>query len=151
MVMYLFEGFWHGTYLAPTYDQTKNLWRSVSEMQSLGGLYALITIALGLAISFIFAKNYQSKGVPEGIRFGFYIGLLLGLSHFALFLALPISMNLASLWLFGWIIEGVLVGITLSLTYLAVSGGKGSCKPKGSCGPMPTSACSTPKEGSCSK
>jgi hypothetical protein len=142
MVMYLFEGFWHGTYLAPVYEQTKTLWRSVTEMQSLGSTYAEITIAIGIVLSFIFAKGYRGKGIGEGIRYGFYIGLLLGLSHFALYLALPISMELAVKWLFGWVIEGVLVGITLALTFMAVNS-KGSCKPKGMCG--------TPKEGSCGK
>ena len=29
-------------------------------------------------------------------------------------------MRLALMWLFGWIIEGVLVGITLALTYAAL-------------------------------
>lgn len=150
MVMYLFEGFWHGNYLMPVYEQTKTLWRSAVEMQSLGGTYALVTIAIGLVISFIFAQNYQGKGVPEGIRFGFYIGLLLGLAHFTAYLSLPITLNLAMLWLFGWLIEGVLIGITLSLTYLAVAGNKGNCsKDKSSCD-KEKGDCNKPA-GSCGK
>jgi len=120
MVMYLFEGFWHGQYLMSIYAQTPNLWRSYTEMQAMGGWYAGVTVAMGLILSYVFSRNYEGKGWPEGVRFGFYVGLLIGVSHFAAYLYLPISLNLAVLWLCGWIVEGVLAGITLSLAYGAI-------------------------------
>jgi len=127
MVMFLFEGFWHGQYLMPFYLQTHNIWRPMADMQALMGWYIGVLVAMGLILSLIFSKNYECKGLPEGVRFGFYIGLLLGVSHMGAFVHLPIPINLAVLWLCGWIIEGVLVGVTLSLTYMAFDKKAGLC------------------------
>ena len=143
MVMYLFEGFWHGTYLASLYDQTKALWRPFADMQALGSQIAIFTVVFGVVLSFIFAKNYEGKGVGEGVRYGFYVGILLGLKQAAAYFYMPISMHLATLWFFGWIIEGVLVGITLALTFLAMTSKK-SC-----CGSKKASCCGDKKEDCC--
>lgn len=120
MIMFLFEGFYHGQYLMPIYLQTASVWRSMAEMQSLMGWYVGVLVATGLILSFLFSRNYENKGVPEGVRFGFYVGLLIGVTHFCAYVHLPIPLSLAVLWLLGWIVEGVLVGITLALTYMAI-------------------------------
>jgi len=130
LIMFLFEGFWHGQYLMPFYEMTRNLWRPMAEMQALSGWYVGVLIATGVILSVIFSKNYECRGLPEGVRFGFYMGLLLGVTHFCAYVHMPISLNLASLWFFGWIIEGVLAGITLSLTYMAFSKKAGACGSK---------------------
>lgn len=133
MVMYLFEAFWHGVYMMPLYEQTKTLWRSYAEMQTLGGYNIAVIVGMGLVLSFIFSRNYEGKCMPEGIRFGFYIGLLLGISHFCAYTYMPIPLELATRWMFGWIIEGVLVGLTLSLAYGAMAKKSGKCGPKTDC------------------
>jgi len=130
LIMFLFESFWHGQYLMPFYETTHNLWRPMAEMQALSGWYAVVLVAMGVILSIIFSKNYECRGLPEGVRFGFYMGLLLGVTHFCAYVHMPISINLASLWFFGWIIEGVLAGITLSLTYMAFSKKAGACGTK---------------------
>ncbi len=156
MVMYLFEGFWHGTYLASTYDQTKTLWRALPDMQALGSQIAGFTVIFGIVLSFIFAKNYEGKGLGEGVRYGFYIGALLGLNAAAGYFYMPISFHLATLWFFGWIIEGVLIGATLSLTYMALTSKKscGTSKKDSCCSDKKEACCDSKedkKEGCCSQ
>ena len=124
--------------MMPLYEQTKAVWRPFAEMQALGTYNIGVIVAMGLVLSFIFSRNYEGKCMPEGIRFGFYIGLLLGISHFCAYTYMPIPMEIAVKWLFGWIIEGVLAGITLALAYAAFKK-----KSAGACGTA--RSCSTSK------
>jgi hypothetical protein len=127
--LYVFEAFWHSQFMMPLYEKTQNVWRSWPEMQALNGYYILGLILIGITLSFIFTRNYQNGGLAEGIRFGFYLGLLIGLIQFMAYIYLPIPMEIGVRWFFGWVIEGVIAGITLSLTFMAFQCGRkmGGC------------------------
>lgn len=120
IIMYLFEGFWHGQYLMPVYELTESLWRPYEQMQQLWQISVGMTLALGISLSFIFAMNYENKGIGEGVRFGLPMGIIMGIIQSMAFLYLPISTNLATLWLLGWIVEGTLVGISLAVAFQAL-------------------------------
>lgn len=119
IVMYLFEGFWHGQYLMPIYETTKEIWRPYPEMAALSNWSMGMTLALALALSYVFSMNYENRGIGEGVRFGIAMGVLIGLVQAMAYVYLPISLHLAILWLFGWIIEGVLIGMALALAHLS--------------------------------
>lgn len=119
IVMYVFECFWHGQYLMPIYELTPNIWRPFADMEQLRIVSLGMTLALAMGLSFIFSMNYENRGIGEGVRFGIAMGVVLGVVQSMAFLYLPISINLATLWLLGWIVEGVLVGVALALAHIA--------------------------------
>jgi MFS family permease len=117
-----FEFLWHGLLLHDLYyEPTKQLWRPESEM----GAFFPVAVAVGLlfaaVVAFIFTRHYENRGPGEGLRFGLYIGLLIGLVMFGFYPYLPIPLGLAVLWFVGGVIEGVGMGLVLALVYRAES------------------------------
>jgi hypothetical protein len=109
----------HGHLMMPMYLQTQGVWRSMAEMSTLMPWSIGTGIALAAAISFLFTRHYEGRGLHEGLRFGLYVGLIMGLVQFGAYTYLPIPLNLALAWLVVYTIEGIGIGLVLSLTYKA--------------------------------
>jgi hypothetical protein len=68
--------------------------------------------------SFIFAKGYEGKGLAEGIRYGFYIGLFYCYTvSFNEFVLYPIPYKLVWFWIVGGVIQTIILGIIAALIY----------------------------------
>jgi hypothetical protein len=104
--------------LGGIYDDLAHLWRPDAEMQKLYPLMWLGTLVFTFMFVFLFAKGYEGRGLGEGARFGFYIGLLLGvpmaLGSYAMY---PLPFTLAMYWLIGGLVEMILAGILASMIY----------------------------------
>lgn len=118
-VIFGFQYVYHGVLLMPTYEATASVWRPMTEMQQMMPWCIGAKLALAIAFTWIFSKHYEGRGVGEGVRFGLYTGMLLGISTFMSYIHLPISLGLAAAWFVGEVAMAVLVGITLSYTYRA--------------------------------
>lgn len=129
--IFLFEWLFHGVYMMPAYEATASQWRPEEEMQGLWP-YCLITkLVMAAVICCLYcmvSKGCESQGrcYKKGAKFGFKIGLLLGVQQFSSYLWLPIELGMALNWLIGNIIMGVLIGLVLAFV-------TGFCK-KGECG-----------------
>jgi len=98
-------------------------WEGVEGMKMEMGTGSNILGAIGELIfafmfCFIFTKGYENKGVSEGFRFGFYIGLLMAAPllflHFAFY---TYSAGLVWGFAIGNFIIYVILGIVAALLY----------------------------------
>ncbi len=100
--------------LRPEYETTRHLWHATRDvnMALLVACYAI----QAFFFAFIFSKGYEGKGIPEGLRFGLYISLLMVLP-FAYFgyatMPIPYMLSL-KYFLFGtmtWVAAGAVVAL----------------------------------------
>jgi hypothetical protein len=117
--MFAYEYVVHGHLMMSVYRETQQLWRPDQSMKELMPWSIGIGLALAAAITWLFTRHYEGKGMEEGVRFGLYVGLIMGLVQAGAYIYLPISLNLAIAWLVIYVIEGIGAGIVLSLTYKA--------------------------------
>lgn len=115
--IFIFDFIFHGVLLLPLYETTVNLWRSPEEMQAYFPVAILAQFLISAAVVFIFTRNYEGKGIVEGVRFGLMLGALFGVGQFSMVAYMPISFSLAGLWLVGTLLQFVGLGVILSLTY----------------------------------
>ena len=112
-----FEMVWHGQLMMEMYEETKQLWRTDVEMKAMFQWMIGAQVALGFILTYIYTLNAQNKGLGEGFRFGIPVGLLLGASMFGAYAYMPISLDLALMWLAAGFLVGLGVGIICSLLY----------------------------------
>jgi sterol desaturase/sphingolipid hydroxylase (fatty acid hydroxylase superfamily) len=120
VVLNVFEFLFHGRFTMPLYEMTSDLWRDPETMKQLWHISINRTIVISSMLAvlyYYFAKHSVCGGrsVTCGIRFGIIIGLLFGFNDFGAYAWMPIPIELAYLWLFGGVIAGLLVGVSLSL------------------------------------
>lgn len=107
----------HGHLLMPYYNATPALWRPETDMQQMFVWCLVFKLVMGAVLTLLFTRNYENKGLEEGVRFGFYIGLLMGVMTASWFMILPISSTLAVAWLIDGIVYGILSGVVLAQFY----------------------------------
>ena len=115
--IFAYEAVFHGMLLKPLYEQTANLWRSPEEMQNFMAIIIAVQLSITAVLAYIFTRNYEGKGIGEGIRFGLMIGLFSGIAQFGMYSYMPITMNLAISWFGGAIVEMIGLGIIFALIY----------------------------------
>jgi hypothetical protein len=113
----LFDHLYHGFLMHDIYEQTASLWRTEAEMMGKMSYMLLSQLAFSAVIAFIFTRNYQSKGIGEGLRFGLYIGLLIASLQIGVYTFMPVPCALVLGWMAAELLKGIGAGILLSLTY----------------------------------
>ena len=126
---YVFNIVYHGNLMMADYAATSILWRSDEEMGSLYGICLAAHLIMISVIGLIFAKGYEGKGYIEGFRFGLLIGLLLSALNMVSFVHMPIPANILQGWVFGSLLEGQVIGLSLALIYGLNSKAKPAAKP----------------------
>jgi hypothetical protein len=106
----------HGVILAPAYLATEKLWRPQAEMMSNMWIMWVTGLITAVLFVFIFVKGYEGKGVQEGLRFGFLIGVLMSLpAAYDTYAMLPIPYSMAVRWFLcgtlAWMFMGALAAI----------------------------------------
>jgi len=104
-----------GVYAAPG---VKEAFRDISVIMG----YYWVMLITGAVFSFffalIFAKGYESRGLMEGIRYGFYIGMMfvfvMAFNQFAVY---NIPYSLVWYWIILGIIQTIILGIVAALVY----------------------------------
>ena len=114
---FLFDFLVHGVLLQQTYKDLASIWRPEAEMQSLMPLMTLVQALMALVLAFIFTRNFEDKGIGEGARYGFYMGVFLAVPQIGAYVFMPIPVSLAAAWAGQAIAWGLLAGIILSLIY----------------------------------
>lgn len=111
----LYEFLVHGYLLMDIYTQTKELWRPQEE----SNMIFMFASQLGFAAvaAYIFTLHYEDKGIGEGVRFGLYIGMLIGAIDIGTYSYLPIPMVLMLSWVLASLLKGLGSGVVLSLVY----------------------------------
>jgi hypothetical protein len=106
----------HGVILGPTYATMQNVWRS--DMMEKMWILHIVKIVVAFLITFIFSKGYEGKGIWEGVRYGFYIGLMLSMGYaFGSYASYNISCQIAWIWFGFAMVEYIIAGIALALVF----------------------------------
>jgi hypothetical protein len=115
ILMYVVDGL----LLAGAYASV-HIWRP--DMMSLMWVYHVITVITAFFFTFIFSKGFENKGVLEGVRYGFYIGVWLSVGMaYGTYAMVEIPYSLALQWFIYGIIEYIIAGVALALVF---KGGK---------------------------
>ncbi|MBM4169972.1 MAG: hypothetical protein FJ215_12580 [Ignavibacteria bacterium] len=106
----------HNVLMMSVYEATPDLWRSPEEMKMWVIFVAYIFFAF--FFSFIFSKGYEGKGIMEGVRYGFYMSLLINLpAGYATYASMPVPYSLALGWFLYGTAEFIICGIALALIF----------------------------------
>jgi hypothetical protein len=110
----------HGVLLKSTYEmeEVKTAFRPEAEMMSNMWIVWVTDIVWSFFFVFFFAKGYEGKGIMEGLRFGFYIGLFWGLvSSYQSYAFVPMPYSLAFQWFIYGMIMSLILGVVAALLY----------------------------------
>jgi hypothetical protein len=92
------------------------VWRA--DMQSLQGIYIVIALVGSFFFTFIFSKGYEGKGIPEGIRYGLYIGIWLSVGMaYGTYGMVAVPYHLTLEWFILGVLTYIVMGIVASLVY----------------------------------
>ena len=116
VVMSLLEWFFNEVILSSSYQATANLWRPMGEMKI--WLFHVVYLFVAYFFTLIFSKGYEGKGIMEGIRYGFYVGMMMAVPMaYGSYAAMPIPYSLALSWFICGLIEYIVVGIVLAIIF----------------------------------
>jgi hypothetical protein len=110
----------HGVWLKEIYRQTASLWRPEEEMKKLFLLMTLGQFLFAKFFTVIFSKGYETgkNGLGQGLRFGFWVGLMLApMTSLVWYAILPIPAILAVYWLAAGFVEMVVLGLVAGAVY----------------------------------
>jgi hypothetical protein len=119
-VMFVSEFLIHGVALAGLYETTVKLWRPMAEMRSLGWLMWISYLIVSPVLVYIYDRGYEAgkPGLAQGIRFGFWMGLLqsapMALNCYAV---MPIPVSLAVGWFAGGMTEMLVIGAVIGMMW----------------------------------
>ena len=99
------------------YHQTENLWRAHDQMMAYMPFNLVLMGFIALWITFIFTQFYKDGGVANGLKFGFFIGILSAMQALGAYFYLPISCLLACSWFLAYAVESILGGIIIGIIY----------------------------------
>lgn len=106
----------HGVLLQGLYEATSQLWRSHEDTNMAVMFMSQCLFAAGLA--WLFTRNYEAGGIGEGLRFGLYVGVVLGAIELGKYAYMPVPGTLVAVWVASaMLIKGVGAGTVLSLVY----------------------------------
>ena len=118
LVLALSEFLFHVVVLQPMYVQTAQLWRTEQDAQKHWPMLWIGQAIFAFAFAFVFTKGYEDKGPLEGVRYGFYMFLVIEpwrvLTQCAV---MPVPWRLCLYWLGVGLVEFLLCGLVLASIY----------------------------------
>jgi len=119
---FLTDGLIHQVLLKGAYENLTGLTATKEQMDKWFWLFILGRIAFGFLLARVFVWGYSNKGITEGIRFGFLMGLLVWVPLFCVyvtFLPYPKAIDIGEP--FAGVIQFLIYGVLLSLIYKPAS------------------------------
>ncbi len=102
--------------LGPTYQSLKDVWRP--DMMSKSWIFSLVLLIGSFFFTYVFSKGFENKGIIEGVRYGIYVGLWLGVGKaYGTYAMISIPYSLALEWFIYALLEYVIAGVILSLIF----------------------------------
>lgn len=74
-------------------------------------------LVLVVFFALIFTYGYEGRGLPEGVRYGILMGVLLGAADFVWMIGFPVSLGNAFLFFLTDVIMWTVAGIILAIFY----------------------------------
>jgi hypothetical protein len=112
----LLDAIIHGGILMGTYASMQNTWRP--DMKDKLWILHFVRISTAFFFTYVFSKGYESKGIMEGVRYGFYLGMIISSGFaFGSYSMFAINKGLALQWFFYTLIEYIIAGVVVSLVF----------------------------------
>ena len=113
IVMEILEYLVNVVILSSTYMALASLWRP--DMMSKMWIFHVIYLIVSFMLSFLFSKGYEGKGMGEGLRYGFYMGVLLSVPMaYGSYAMIAIPYSLALQWFIYGMVEYIIAGLVLA-------------------------------------
>lgn len=114
IVMQILDFFIKNVILGSLLQSLSHLWRPDMKM----GIFPVIGLIVSFFFTVIYSRWCKGTGIIEGIQYGFYVGMMIGVSFaYGSYAMLPIPYALALQWFLYTLIEFVIFGIILSLLF----------------------------------
>jgi len=100
-------------------EPLRRILRSSADMADKGWIMWAVTLAWSLLFALVYTKGYEARGgVMEGLRYGFWIGLMLAVPMaFGSFVTYPIPASVAVQWFVFGTLQTTLCGVAMALVY----------------------------------
>ena len=106
----------HGAILMNTYMAMQNVWRP--DMMNKMWVLHFVKIVTAFFFALIFSKGFENKGIMEGVRYGFYVGMIVSSGFaFGSYASFSIHYPLALQWFFYSLAEYIIAGVVLALVF----------------------------------
>jgi hypothetical protein len=106
----------HAGILMGTYASMQNTWRP--DMMNKLWILHFVRIVTAFFFALIFSKGYESKGIVEGVRYGFYVGMIVSSGFaFGSYVSYSIHYQLALQWFFYSLVEYIIAGVVIALVF----------------------------------
>jgi hypothetical protein len=106
----------HNLILGSTYEQIKEVFRP--DMMDKMWIISLVTAIVSFFFVLVFSKGYERKGVAEGLRYGFYAGMMLATGMaYGSYATYAIPYHLAMSWFIYGLAEYLIAGAVVALVY----------------------------------
>jgi hypothetical protein len=98
------------------YEATAALWRPEAEMKI--WIFQVVSAFVAFFFTLIFSKGYEGGGLMEGVRYGFYVGMMMAVPMaYGSYGAMPIPYGFALKWFVFGMLEYIVAGIILAAIY----------------------------------
>jgi hypothetical protein len=98
------------------YAATAALWRPEAEMKI--WIFQVVSAFVAFFFTMIFSKGYEGGGIVEGVRYGFYVGMMMAVPMaYGSYGAMPIPYSFALKWFISGLIEYVIAGAIVAAVY----------------------------------
>ena len=105
----------HEVLMGPAYDATSESWRPDAEMMSLMWIIYLVGLLWAFIFVYLFDRVNSGKGISDGIKFGFCIGLFtVTPMAFNTYATMPITGSIAFSWFGYGMVKVMVVGALLA-------------------------------------
>jgi hypothetical protein len=106
----------NGLLMKAAWESTANLFRP--DMMSKMYVFYIMNLVGAFFFSFIFSKGYEGKGIGEGIRYGFYVGVWLSTGMaYGTYAMVAIPYYMALQWFLYGVIEYMIAGVVLAAVF----------------------------------
>lgn len=81
-------------------------------------VYFVTTLFIAFFFTLIYSKGHEGKGIAEGVRYGFYVGMMMAVPMaYDSYASYPIPYSVALQWFFYGLIQYVILGVVVSMVY----------------------------------
>ena len=106
----------HGLILGPAYMGMESLWRP--DYERLMWVYHVINLVGAFFFVFVFSKGYEGKGTMEGVRYGLYMGIWMGIGYaYGTYAMIAIPYWMAATWFWTNILQYIIAGIVAAALF----------------------------------
>jgi hypothetical protein len=100
----------NGVILQSAYMATASLWRP--DFERLMWVYHVINLVSAFLFALVFSRGYEGKGAMEGVRFGLYMGVWIGIGYaYGSYAMIAIPYWMAATWFWTAILQYILAGV----------------------------------------